>query len=298
MQGDSGGSWLRWVDGAWQLIGVNDVVRGITRESPGDPAGATSPLVHLPGGQTMLGWVRDTAALPNPPVGTIVRNLHTGASWLVGSDHYRRWISTGAVYQCLAGQGHRVFNADQIAIDSIPDRVGVHATCKTTATSGDFLLRITPDRVSSQLGAWQTGANGTYVSARRAYGFPDSCSVTPSRREIYAGWNEKLPVGWVFQLAPGWPLPTAYQVCKGLAPAAFFDRGGCIDRRCLTAEGLRFGDPVTKLRQLYPNATTHYMYNELRYWLVTDASGQPLLSVSTSNDRVGTFWVNLHLWQR
>jgi hypothetical protein len=192
--------------------------------------------------------------------------------------------------------GHKVVNIAQISIDTMPDRVGVHATCSQKG-DGDFVLRVAPDR-SAQLGAWVLPADGSYASARRAYGFPDSCSVTPTSREIYAGWNNKLPVGWVFRLADGAPLPTAYQVCKGAPPAASLDRGACLGTRCVTAEGLRSGDPVARLHRLYPNASAHYQLNELRYWLVTRAQGEPLLSVSIANDRVSTFWVNLGLWQR
>ena len=132
MEGDSGGPWLRWHAGAWQLIGVQDTVGGLARSDPGDPARATSPFAQTPSEQSMLNWIRMIAAIPNYAVGTIIRNPRTGASWLVGSDHYRRWIATGATFVCLTSQGHRVINAEQITIDTVPDRVGVRASCASS----------------------------------------------------------------------------------------------------------------------------------------------------------------------
>jgi len=60
---------------------------------------------------------------------TILRNPDNGASWLIGSDGYRRWIPTGGDYLCFVNQGSKVVNLPQSTIDTIPDRVGVHAKC-------------------------------------------------------------------------------------------------------------------------------------------------------------------------
>jgi hypothetical protein len=162
-------------------------------------------------------------------------------------------------------------------------------------SGSDFLLRVTADR-KARLGSWTLPPSGSYASAIRAYGLPSTCDVTSESREIFADWR-RLPAGWVFRLADGVPVPTAYQVCRGSAVSAVFDRGGCLDRRCVTAEGLRFGDPVAKLLRLYPNASSHYEMNELRYWLVTTPEGDPLLFASTGNGVVNAFFVNLHLWR-
>src|SRR3954452_11149729 len=67
--------------------------------------------------------------MPQVIAGQIVRNSTTGAAWMVNSDGYRNWIATGGDYQCFTGQGHAVANLDQVAIDTIPDRVGTHAIC-------------------------------------------------------------------------------------------------------------------------------------------------------------------------
>jgi hypothetical protein len=134
MHGDSGGSWLRWTSGAWQLIGVEDVVQGLTSKGPADPAGATGPFQTGSDGRTLLQWVRDTASLPVPAIGTIVRDSATGNAWMVMPNGYRNWIPTGGDYTCFTGQGHPVSNMKQILIDSIADQVGVHAVCTPTPT--------------------------------------------------------------------------------------------------------------------------------------------------------------------
>lgn len=60
---------------------------------------------------------------------TILR-APSGASWLIGTDGYRHWIPTGGDYLCFVNQGSKVVNLPQGTIDTIPDRVGVHAKCK------------------------------------------------------------------------------------------------------------------------------------------------------------------------
>jgi hypothetical protein len=136
MGGDSGGPWLRWESGSWQLIGVLHGCEpfGCKYENPpGTEALATSVLADPPGDNwtSVREWIRTYAGIPDVPAGTIVRDDPTGNSWLVGDDGYRRWIPDGAVYTCLVDMGHPVseYVTKQILIDTIPDRVGTHATC-------------------------------------------------------------------------------------------------------------------------------------------------------------------------
>jgi hypothetical protein len=132
MTGDSGGPWLRWASGAWQLIGVTNLIANASRNGSHDPAAATSTLRVATNGQTLLQWVRQTANLPVEPPNTIVRNSSTGNAWLVGSDGYREWIANGGDYLCLTAHGSSVRSLSQPSIDTIPDKVGIHASCATT----------------------------------------------------------------------------------------------------------------------------------------------------------------------
>jgi len=133
MHGDSGAPWLRWVSGEWQVIGVEDIILDPGQKGTHDPACGTGPFDRLPkpDGRTFLQWVRDTASIPVPSPGTIVRNPVNGNAWLVGSDHYRRSIPDGGNYACLVDHGHRKLNMAQINIDTIPDRIGTNAICTT-----------------------------------------------------------------------------------------------------------------------------------------------------------------------
>lgn len=135
--GDSGGPWVRWIEGAWQIVGVHS-----TRTAKqGNLARAVSPLAVTPDQQSMLEWVREIAALPSAAPATIVRNPTSGDSWYVDDDGYRRWIPTGSDLECLQAKGAQVLQLPQIVLDTIPDRVGSHASCVpstvTRRMSGD-----------------------------------------------------------------------------------------------------------------------------------------------------------------
>lgn len=134
MTGDSGGPFLRWVSGAWQIIGVAAEVDDRRRDGAQDPVRAVGALSARPPSKVLIDWVRSVAGLPVPPAGTIVRNRSNGASWLVTGDGYRNWIPTGGDWLCLVGRGAPVRNLDQVMIDSIPDRVGTHARCSPPPT--------------------------------------------------------------------------------------------------------------------------------------------------------------------
>jgi hypothetical protein len=129
MHGDSGAPWLRWINGAWQLIGVQDTVSNLSPKGTSDPAYATDTLAATSSGQTLLQWVRQTAGLPIEAANTIVRNPSNGTAWLVGGDGYRRWIPTGGDYLCFEAQGSQVVNLPQISIDTIAEAVGSQAKC-------------------------------------------------------------------------------------------------------------------------------------------------------------------------
>lgn len=141
MHGDSGAAWLRWTAGAWQIVAVNDLGSieqdSWSRHQYSTVASGTSSFAKTTGGETLYAWVRRLAGLPLPAVGQIVRGSDTGAAWLVDAAGYRQWITTGKIYNCLVSQGHTVYangNTLQIEVDSIPDRVGRHASCTPSPT--------------------------------------------------------------------------------------------------------------------------------------------------------------------
>jgi alpha-tubulin suppressor-like RCC1 family protein len=136
MGGDSGSAWLRWVSGAWQIIAVHHgVLNPVSPYVPTVPSLATSTLRATADGSAVLEWVRDVAALPVPPVGSIVRDPASGAAWLMGGDRYRRSIPTGGDYNCLVDQGARVINLSSITLDTIPERVGTQARCSQSSVT-------------------------------------------------------------------------------------------------------------------------------------------------------------------
>jgi len=140
MRGDAGGPWLAWAAGAWQLFGVHEGSRGPAavegRNDVVTGSWATGLLGPVDGYTSALAWVRSTAGLPVVAAGRLVRDPTSGDAWLVDESGYRRWIPDGATFECLEANGHSVINLAGINIDTIPDRVGVHATCG----GGDVLL--------------------------------------------------------------------------------------------------------------------------------------------------------------
>jgi hypothetical protein len=127
--GDSGGPWMRWVSGAWQIIGIE---KGAVGGQFGYGSYATSPLVYLPGPVRMLDWIRATVGIPSYPDNTIVRNSTSGNMWIVRNG-YRNYIPSVDIYNCLVQSGAAPYmNVKQIVIDTVPDRVGTWASCTTT----------------------------------------------------------------------------------------------------------------------------------------------------------------------
>lgn len=124
MHGDSGGPWVRWVAGAWQQIAT---------ESVGSRIAHGQGPTNIGNGEQLVNWVRRVAKIPTVSPGTILHEPTTRNAWLVAGDGYRNWIPTGGDYQCLVAQGHPVREINQILIDTVPDRVGVHATASCSS---------------------------------------------------------------------------------------------------------------------------------------------------------------------
>jgi hypothetical protein len=139
--GDSGGPWMRWAAEAWQLIAVTSTVGSRSKNEDGNPVMGKSLLGLIRKDVTTREWVRSVVnanrrvpLIPSVPDNTIVRSA-AGDSWLVNRG-YRRWIPTGGDYLCWQAQGVTVRDYPQITIDTIPDRVGLHATCTPQDGSG------------------------------------------------------------------------------------------------------------------------------------------------------------------
>jgi len=130
MHGDSGASWLRWMNGAWQVIAVQSTVSvsGTTY----NPAKGPSSLSTLPDGRTTATWVRQVVGAPIPPANTIVRDMDNGTAYLYEGDGYRHWIPTGDDYNCFTSKGVRVVNMNRINLHTMPEWVGSQATCSTS----------------------------------------------------------------------------------------------------------------------------------------------------------------------
>lgn len=194
-KGDSGGPWLRWVSGAWQLISV---VSGWVGPIEDDNTRGSSTLASLPDGRTMFQWVRDTVGVPTVAAGTIVRDPVAGNSWMVAPDGYRNWIPTGGDYLCFKGKGYRVVNLQQIVIDGIPDRVGVHAKCSPSSPSPP------PPPPTRSYGIINTGGIGVRartqptVNSPWTYGAPEGATVDvvcQTLGEPMGGYGNRL---WFF----------------------------------------------------------------------------------------------------
>jgi Trypsin len=165
MNGDSGGPWLRWVSGAWQLIGVHNATYDTTPTGKADPSSATDPLEFIPDGRRMFQWVRDTTGIPAEAPGTILHDPVAGNAWMLMSDGYRNWIPTVTDYNCFRNQGHPAADLQQITIDTFPDRVGVHATC-TPPPSQLWSEQETPNHpVNTFLNYHNASGMGTPIAA-------------------------------------------------------------------------------------------------------------------------------------
>lgn len=73
-------------------------------------------------------WVLSTVGA-TAPVGAILRDEASGASWLYAADGYRHWIPDGGTYNCLVQNGATVLNRSLRTVEALPDMVGSWASC-------------------------------------------------------------------------------------------------------------------------------------------------------------------------
>lgn len=121
--GDSGGLWVREVDG--RDVGIM-VFSGY---ADGHQYGE-SVYNHL-----TAAWIRSHVGIPTPVAGQIVRDPATAESWLIDQDLFRRHIPDGGTYECLVARGAQVENFAGSSIALMPARTP-QATC-TPGGGGD-----------------------------------------------------------------------------------------------------------------------------------------------------------------
>lgn len=122
-RGDSGGPLLWWNNGYWQQVGSfslfpdpkklpNQKWRSYWSEADGDTRS----------------WVLSTIGA-TAPIGAILRDEASGASWLYEADGSRHWIPDGGTYNCLVQNGATVLNRPLRTVEALPDMVGSWANC-------------------------------------------------------------------------------------------------------------------------------------------------------------------------
>lgn len=128
LPGDSGGPWVVWEDGDWVEIALEH--GGRSEHTPLSRGPEDGPSVAASAARSWI--VSQVGEILDPPAGRILRNPDTGAAWVVAPDHFRRWIPTAGVYNCLLATGAMVESRDQFDIETIPDHTGDWADCDGT----------------------------------------------------------------------------------------------------------------------------------------------------------------------
>lgn len=119
--GDSGAPVTSYVKGGWVQRGIFTGPGPIPNAVP--PQYGADVVAHL-------AWIRSIAGLPIVAPNTIVRVKDSSASWLVGSDGFRRLIPTGSDYLCFTGRGGvPLVELSTFEVKSIPEDYNEVATC-------------------------------------------------------------------------------------------------------------------------------------------------------------------------
>jgi hypothetical protein len=134
------------------------------------------------------------------------------------------------------------------------------------------------------------GSKETYAGAIAAFGAPADC-------HLLSGGEYVSTVIW-----PRLGMTMRFATLGGLTPGAdactdpahvYLDRLTLTSHRWQTVKGLRIGDPVSKLRRLYPKALPHTG----QFWIVyanSPAYGpQPLFAATVKKDRIASFFFEI-----
>jgi hypothetical protein len=122
-----------------------------------------------------------------------------------------------------------------------------------------YVLRAGPG-YRLQLGSWRVDRKPTYAAAIAAYGKASECRPALGSAALVV-WRS---AGFRLFVTTLGGLPKGATYCT--APAAVYVDWLIVDgKRWRTLRGLRVGDPVARIRSLYPSATRHRTV----WWLVT-----------------------------
>jgi hypothetical protein len=173
-----------------------------------------------------------------------------------------RWPQLVVVDWNAASQGQAWFNADGIHLDSAGAwglakvlRPAILAVCgdpcvpPPPAPPGHSYV-ISAGAAAIRVGAYtavEPPVRGTYAQATAAFGRASTCRVLPGKKSR-AVWT---PLGLTMQF-----IVTPGSLCS--SPAGMLLQTVTVTgAHWKTSDGLAIGDPVTKLRRLYPSATLH-----------------------------------------
>lgn len=179
-----------------------------------------------------------------------------------------------------------------LALDSVvPDALASSSVPSTT--SKPFVIRFVPS--GARIGPWRIDPgplSGSLASAERAFGPYSRC--TGDFNHATPTWD-RLGIRADFWTL-GDPAP------NGCATKTLvLDNLVCAARRCKTQLGLEVGDPVAKLKRLYPRALWRASLDGRRsYWLVyaysvIEETLVPRLHVHVASGRVSDITIELGL---
>jgi hypothetical protein len=113
--------------------------------------------------------------------------------------------------------------------------------------TNDFTLVAGAQRDAERIGPYRFGADPTYAAAVKALGRPTALGAETSAGACVVRWT-KLALEVRFGTGAAQPCTRASLTTGGFAGATIYSR------RWRTEAGLAVGDPVSRLRRLYPNA--------------------------------------------
>jgi hypothetical protein len=130
-------------------------------------------------------------------------------------------------------------------------------------------------RFGARIASFETANDSTLAGAVRALGVPSACRLVPGLRSFASVSWRRLRLRMVFgtwgALPPSGPC--------GASRRVVLDSAFVAGRRWRTGRGLRVGDPVVKLRRLYPRAYRRRYAGGVRpvtgWWLVVRLSRVP-----------------------
>jgi hypothetical protein len=150
------------------------------------------------------------------------------------------------------------------------------------APSPSLVIRVSGGSLAvGKLLAWKPTLRATYAASAAAFGPATDCHALPGKKSR-ATWS---PLGIVAQFigAPGTPCTDSSQMLLQTLTTS--------GKRWKTSTGLAVGDPVAKLKRLYPSATVHGS----NYWLVKAdrPSSHALFWATVRRGRVTAFSIAL-----